>query len=152
MRLRGFTLVETLLVLVVASTFLLIGFSQFKKFEARIAEERFIQSFEQNYLYAQKNAIVTGFETQIVRPKGQDNIFQFETTSDEGFAFEEKVVLEIPASIKLGQCPGEHKFHGISGNNSTLSAYEFKCYVMKRTIKFQLQMGSGRYTKVIMLL
>lgn len=150
-RIRAFTLVESLLVFLLVAVMLLLTVTRFKALERRMTEERFLQSFEQNYLYTQKKEIVT-WKLSMMTYESATQSIEFKSTGEDMAEDGEKIYLAIPATVKLTSGKNTLIFKAGSGNNSTLVAYIFECSAMKRKVTYQLQLGSGRYEKTERLL
>ncbi|WP_071130605.1 competence type IV pilus minor pilin ComGD [Enterococcus timonensis] len=143
-KLSGFTLLESLIVLVAVSVLLLVGNVNFTRARNRLAEEQFIKTFETHYLYTQKMAMITGRQAQINASQDRRSLsFANQTTG----VWKNQFVLEVPETIISQSVPKTIFFQGISGRNGSLKSYIWRCETLRLEITYQIQMSNGRYTK-----
>ncbi|WP_429950473.1 competence type IV pilus minor pilin ComGD [Enterococcus sp. AZ101] len=142
---KGFTLIESLLVLSICITFILLPTLAIKKWKQVLSAEQFLSSFEKRLLFTQQMAIVNRLDTQIIFYE-QNQSFNFLIPRDGRKA--EKTVLEIPTVLRATG-PPKIIFKKGSGNNGNLSKFSFSWSEKEQLIEFQFQLGSGRYVKKI---
>ncbi|WP_271494386.1 competence type IV pilus minor pilin ComGD [Enterococcus sp. 5H] len=142
---KGFTLIESLLVLFICSIFLLLPTLSIKQWQRTLEVEQFLSSFEKRILLTQQMAIVNSVNTQILF-SDQGNRITF--ISPKISANLEEYQLIIPSSL-LADGPGKITFKKGSGNNGNLAKYSFVWEEKQQVIEFQFQLGSGRYVKKI---
>lgn len=147
-RFKSFTLVEALLVLVIVALFLLIPISRFEHLKGRYQEEQFIRRFEQEFLYTQQMAVVTGHYSYVYYRSATPH-FLFQHRFEGETVFREAAVI-FPSSVQRQIAPISLSFSGGSGRVGTLVVYKFRCKYLNYSVQYQLQMGSGRYTKTIL--
>lgn len=138
----GFTLLESLIVLLVCTVFTLLPILSLADYQQVIENEQFIESFEKNLLYTQQMAIVMNKDTQIIFNE-QTQVFHYIIEESK-----EIILKEVPTQIKA-KGPSKIVFKQGSGNNGNLSKYTFENQLKKQVIEFQFQLGSGRYVKKI---
>lgn len=142
---KGFTLIESLLVLSICTAFMLLPTLAIKKWKQVLEVERFLSSFEKRILLTQQMAIVNMLDTQMVFYE-QDQQIQF--IIPENRSKLEDMVLEVPAVLRATG-PRKIIFKKGSGNNGNLSKFSFSWIEKNQLIEFQFQLGSGRYVKKI---
>ena len=136
----GFTLVETLLVLLV--TIFLLGLPAVLSEQAlnEVTAACFFARFEKYLLYTQQVA-ATGTTDTTIDFSEEDQTLTFH-------AGEESKTLKI-LPLLVAQGPATLVFKMGTGNNGKLASYRFEWSAKGQCITFQMQMGSGRYVKKI---
>ncbi|WP_242586736.1 competence type IV pilus minor pilin ComGD [Candidatus Enterococcus ikei] len=142
---KGFTLIESMIVLLICTMFLLLPTLAINKWKQVLEVEQFLSTFEKHLLYTQQMAIVNTVDTQIIFFEQSQQI-NFMIPNNGQYLEEEP--LKIPASLK-GFGPNKITFKKGSGNNGRLSKFSFSWLEKKQLIEFQFQLGSGRYVKKI---
>lgn len=146
MKSSAFTLVEQLLVLLITSLVILLGYQSFQKGRQRYEEEHFIQAFEARYLATQKMAIVSTRDASIIWNRIKN---QFEFTYYEDKQLQHQLALSVPATVDVKKKALSLTFKKTSGRNGLMSEYIFDCSILKQRITYTIQMGNGRYVKKI---
>lgn len=144
---RGFTLIESLMVLFVCTIFILLPTLSINDWKDTLEVEQFLSSFEKKILFTQQMAVVTAIDTQILFFE-QEQQFHFSIPSN-GNKIEEMV--GIPAPLKAVG-PSKFTFKKDSGHNGKLSKFSFLWAEKNQLIEFQFQLGSGRFDKKIIQL
>lgn len=136
---KGFTLIESLLVIFICTMFLLLPTLAVNKWRQVLEVNQFLSSFEKQLLYTQQMAVIHSIDTQILflEERQELNFFTTEETS-----------LKVPQDLQATG-PSKIVFKSSSGNNGKLSKYSFSWTEKKQIIEFQFQLGSGRYVKQI---
>ncbi|MEI5991517.1 hypothetical protein A5881_003054 [Enterococcus termitis] len=142
---KGFTLIESLTVLFICTTFMLLPILAINKWKQVLDVEQFLSSFEKKLLFTQQMAIVNTSDTQIVFFEDSQQI-SFISSKRESVMGKES--LQIPEDLHATG-PSKIIFKRDSGNNGNLSKFSFLWTGKKKVIEFQFQMGSGRYVKKI---
>lgn len=142
---KGFTLIESLIVLFVCSIFILLPTLAINKWREVLEVEQFLSSFEKKMLFTQQMAVLNTLDTRIVFLEHSQQI-DFLVPKNEQII--KKIIVEIPASLKA-EGPKEIVFKNGSGNNGRLSKFSFYWTEKDQLIEFQFQLGSGRYVKKI---
>ncbi|MTD42339.1 prepilin-type N-terminal cleavage/methylation domain-containing protein [Erwinia sp. CPCC 100877] len=138
---QGFTLVETLIVLLVCSIFLFLPVLAIKEVKRSLEVDQFIAAFEKKLLFTQQLAIVDNHDTQVVFDEPRQEVYFLTSSSiKEGLA--------IPPDINMSG-PQKITFKKGTGNNGKLSKYSFFWKNKQLRIDCQFQLGSGRYVKTI---
>ncbi len=131
-RIKGFTLLESLLVFFICS-FVLFIFSNSVKQSVRIARaEIFILQFERLYKDTQRMAGL----------KRQQQTFG----AKKGALYSQQEILKIPEEVEINDF--SITFDQKAGNSSLQKITIFLPY-QKKTISYQLEIGSGKYKKRI---
>lgn len=145
MNMKGFTLIEILVVFLVCTLFMLLPTLAINKWRQIVEVDQFLSSFEKKMIFTQQMAVVNAVDTQIIFLEKNQHI-NFLIPKNEQIVEDE--ILEIPASLEIS---GSDKlaFKKGSGNISKLSKFSFLWKDKKQLIEFQFQLGSGRYIKKI---
>lgn len=142
---KGFTLIESLIVLSICTIFILLPTLAIKKWKQVLEVDQFLSSFEKKILFTQQMAVVNTMDTQIVFFEQQQQIHFLIPKNDAKFEAE---ILEIPTALKAVG-PDKLIFKKGSGNNGKLAKYSFSWTEKNQLIEFQFQLGSGRFVKKI---
>lgn len=148
--LKGYTLIEALLVLLVMAAFTLLPVLGVKNWQEDLLTYRFFNRFEKLLLTTQQVAIVEGRQTSVTCKVLSNQKIQvsFNYGRQMGSNPEEQLyVLLLPENITGLASMKQLTFHGGSGNPSHLLAYSFHWPKKQATISYQYQMGSGRFVK-----
>lgn len=142
---KGFTLIEILVVFLVCTLFMLLPTLAINKWRQIVEVDQFLSSFEKKMVFTQQMAVVNAVDTQIIFLEKNQHI-NFLIPKNEQIVEDE--ILEIPASLEIS---GSDKlaFKKGSGNINKLSKFSFLWKDKKQLIEFQFQLGSGRYIKKI---
>lgn len=144
MKKTAFTLLEQLLVLLIVSLLILLSHQSFQRGKERYEEEHFIQAFETRYLFTQKMAIISPYNSAIYWKNNQKT---FEFIYYEHQKSQNLHPLTVPTTVRVKKAPLTLTFVNISGHNGLLTEYIFACQASKKQITYTLQMGNGRYVK-----
>lgn len=142
---KGFTLLESLTVLFICTTFMLLPVLAINKWKQVLDVEQFLSSFEKKLLFTQQMAVVNTTDTQIIFYEDSQQI-HFASSKKESAMSKES--LQIPEVLDATG-PSKITFKKDSGNNGNLSKFSFVWTEKRKVIEFQFQMGSGRYVKKI---
>ncbi|EOT38179.1 competence type IV pilus minor pilin ComGD [Enterococcus columbae] len=137
----GFTLIELLCVLFIVSLVSTIGLHGFLGLKARVEQQVFFQTFENNLAYIHERAIIGGTAAYI--HSRQDYIaidFPYDGKAQE--------ILYAPSSIKVITI-NDLTFHQYTGTYGPISSFDFVDTLANQRITYQLFLGSGRYEKRI---
>lgn len=129
---RAFTLLESLLVLMITSFVLLLFTGSITKIVHVVRGELFVVQFENNYKNVQFLATATR-QPQLLSASGNKLIYGNKTNS-------------IPPEVRIDAF--SIKFDE-KGNNSSLKKLNIFLPFEQKTISYQLEMGSGKYKKTI---
>lgn len=151
---RAFTLVETLLVLAVISCFSLLPVLAVKRWQEELAVTHFFSRFEKMLLVSQQIAIIErdGTKVQVER---SSNLVKFVTegTNPEMESVREEdrfLPLEIPNLLKYsGGNTTEFSFIQDAGSPRKLTSVTFSRNDKPIKVKYQFQLGSGRFEKTV---
>lgn len=151
---RAFTLVEALLVLAVVSCFSLLPVLAVKGWQEELEVAHFFSRFEKMLLVSQQIAIIEGVGTK-VHVERSTNLVKFQTegtNAKTGTLHEEDRFppLEIPNPLKYsGGNTTEFSFIQDAGSPRKLTSVTFSRNDKSMKVKYQLQMGSGRFEKTV---
>ncbi|MGC6768327.1 competence type IV pilus minor pilin ComGD [Enterococcus sp. LJL128] len=137
---QGFTLIEALLVLLVAAFLISMPSLLLKQSQQNIIVGQFFMRFEKHLLYVQQMAIVSERDSGIYLNTKESRLIFSSANGEE--------ILNIPEELVV-QGPQKIVFKNGTGNNGSLSKYSFEWVSKKERIEFQFQMGNGRYVKKI---
>jgi competence protein ComGD len=132
LQIRAFTLLESLLVLLISSFVLLLFAGSMTKVVHLARGALFMARFENNYKSTQFLATATTQPQQIAINKGK-------------LTYASRT-LSVPSEVEVADFTV--KFDR-SGNNSSLQKLKFYLPEMKQTIIYQLEIGSGKYRKTV---
>lgn len=137
---KGFLLLESLLVLSIAASLLLIPQMMTKSATVAMEGELFKQNFESSVTAAQNYAVLSGKMTKIELFR-QSRKVTFSVLDDANHSFNH--TLAFPDSVSSSTNAIVIYFLGGSGNISNLDSITFK--INGKSAKFKFQLGSGRY-------
>ncbi|KAF1299089.1 hypothetical protein BAU15_00130 [Enterococcus sp. JM4C] len=141
-QLKGFTLIETLIALMVVTSFVFIPTLASAPLQKKIEVEQFFTTLEKRVLASQQAAI-TGMLPSEVQISAHS--IYFRTMISTGIKWAN---LEIPKELIYTGTP-KIVFAMNSGNNSSLKKMSFYWQAENKVISYQFQLGSGRYIKKI---
>ena len=140
----GYTLVETVVVLMVVCLFLGLPTLLLKNWQANIEVTRFFNEFERNIQLMQQKAIVTQEQTQIFLEPESQQIYFYQETLEEA----DTLLLRLPQGLSLAdKITRKIKFKGSSGHYSGMGRVVFFRENPQQKISYQFQIGSGKYSK-----
>ena len=134
----GFTLIESLLVLMVSSMFLFFPVVAIEYYQRSAEVLGFCARLEKG-LYA----IIDNTQTRAVYQAAPTP-----TVSFYGAATEPVTKIEVPPQLAMQAFP-DILFSSQSGNNSSLRRIVFYWQEKKQTISYKFLFGSGRYEKIV---
>lgn len=142
----GFTLIETLIVLAVVCSFVLLPTLAINKWQQRLEKVFFYYHFEKSSLHIQQVAIADQHSTRIDLYKDSRLIVFFTNHTELPWR-----KLEVPAEIRL-QSGDSILFKAGTGNISTTqpesgSIPQVVFFDDGKKITYQYQLGSGRFEK-----
>ena len=140
----GYTLFESLLLILLLTTILSFPVLAFSAWKNELAVYQFFSQFEKRIYTTQKIAIVNQIQTGFYWNNDENQIIFRMSQPDEA----SWKVLDIPDEITLKR-HASITFAAGTGNEGSLKAYQFYWEEKGQTITYQFQMGSGRYTKRI---
>lgn len=141
MKIRGFTLLESLTVLLIITLFTLLPVLSFYHWQQRMEVELFFDSFETMIQSAQHLAITR--QRVVKMTIGEEEIgyqmMENNTTLQR--------MIEIPEQLQLTTTSTQLDFPGISGNYSGLAKVTFDWPHQNQRVIYQFQLGSGRFER-----
>lgn len=140
----GYTLFESLLLILLLTTILSFPVLAFSAWKNELAVYQFFSQFEKRIYSTQKIAIVNQIQTGFYW-NSEENQIIFHVPNPDKINWE---VLDIPDEFTLKR-HASITFAARTGNESSLKAYQFYWEEKERTITYQFQIESGRYTKRI---
>ncbi|MDR0921948.1 MAG: type II secretion system GspH family protein [Lactobacillales bacterium] len=138
---RGYTLLETLIVLFVVSSFLFLPSLALDKFQQTQENQQFYGSFEKHVISAQELAITSVQECTIKLTENQRKI-----CFDFGMGKETRWQLTLPKNVVLDSSKGTIGFT-ISGSTKEIGNVVFMDKLSNKHVKYQFELGSGKYRK-----
>ncbi|MGX7059646.1 competence type IV pilus minor pilin ComGD [Vagococcus humatus] len=144
-KLASFTLIESLLVLLIITIIWLMPVLYTRYWEENIQTTIFFQSFEQKLLKAQEQAIISG------RPSYVNILFSNDKVDWHFFKLDQQPLeesLNIPTKV-TGLQDSHLVFLAYSGNISQIIKLTFTDHQHQEKIVYQFQLGSGKYEKKI---
>lgn len=139
--LRGFTLIESLLVLLVVTIFIGVPLLQINQWEERLVYQGFIEEFEQRLIQTQQSAIVFRKQTRVQTEKKSETI-EFAFYRGDGTFVIEK--LKIPKGVTI-QRSVFLRFMGMTGNVEQHHTFRFQTPYHSKYLEYVYQIGSGRF-------
>lgn len=149
----AFTVMESLLVLLVIASFSLLPVLSLKNWQEELTIQRFFSRFEKMVLVCQQIAIVEKRATGItVDPTTETVTFVTEATSGGsggGFSEDRFTPLAFPEAVKTQGTSSVSFGFTASGTGSPQKLLKFTFYVNggKNSVTYAIQMGSGRFAK-----
>lgn len=143
-QLAGFTLMETLVALVIVVGFVFLPTLALQRWQKNLEFEMFLARLERRILTTQQYAITHGKRTSInyggsYTPKVIYSSLKYDETATNE-------LLVIPQSIIVVEFTPIYFISG-SGNNGNLVSIYISSTEVKRKVKYQFQMGSGRFVR-----
>lgn len=138
---NGFTLVESLLVLLVVTLFLGLPMLQIRRWKERLEYQAFIDEFEQRLVQTQQSAIVFRRQTRVQTEKNTLTI-DFALYQVDGRFVVEK--LNIPKGVTI-QRNVYMSFIGKTGNVEQNHTFRFQTPFHNKYLDYVYQIGSGRF-------
>ncbi|WP_314063685.1 competence type IV pilus minor pilin ComGD [uncultured Vagococcus sp.] len=139
--LSGFTLVESLLVLLVVTLVLGLPTLQIRQWRERLEYQGFIEEFEQRLIQTQQSAIVFQRRTRVQTEKEASTIEFGFFKGDGRFVIE---TLSIPRGVTI-QRSVSLSFIGKSGNVEQHHTFRFQTPYHEQYLEYVYQIGSGRF-------
>lgn len=140
-RYSGFTLVESLLVLLVVTFLLGLPMLQIRQWQERLAYQAFIEEFEQRLIQTQQSAIVFRGQTRVQTEQNTSTI-EFRLFQVDGKY--EVETITIPKGVTIQRsvllC-----FMSKSGNVEQNNTFRFKTPYHEKYLDYVYQIGSGRF-------
>lgn len=129
---KGFTLIEALLVLMITSFILLYFSSDLTKTLKFVQNQLFILTFENAYKDAQADAGLLGIRTSF--------------SSKNEILMSRSEIINVPNEILIDDF---NIIFNEKGENSSLSKIKIRIPLENKIITYQLEMGSGKYKETI---
>lgn len=137
---KGFTLVETLVVLSLIWIFILIPVIPFQSIQEETETKQFFKELEATMTLFQNHAILNGETTRFeTRPAAGE--IAFRVVTDRNHPMNDN--LKIPEHIELVSASRVYRFISGSGNQGNLNPIRFK--TDSELIVVQFSLGSGRF-------
>lgn len=138
---QGFTLIESLLVLMVVGVFISLPLLKVGSWRERVAYQAFIREFEQRLVQTQQSAIVTREKTRVVSIENGSTIqFIFFQRNNQSL----KEELAIPKGVRV-QRGTTLIFSPRTGNVEQAHTFRFETPYHQEYLEYVYQIGSGRY-------
>lgn len=137
---KGFTLIESLLVLFILSLLLLIPPTVASSYKNRIQEELFLYEVRNQISFMQNYAVVTG-ELTSFRTFPENDLISFRPNYDYQHPYRQNVY--APETVSIEKPGKEIKFNRKSGYNNRPKRIVFN--FEKEKVELVFQMGGGKY-------
>lgn len=136
---EGFTLLESLLVLLCIGVFFTVPLIAIKNWQEKAEIEHFFTQLERNIQKTHQSAIVDGKTTAITQSKKKKRlVFEY-------FYHWEKYPVEFPMLDSLELMSDELiEFSGVTGNIKEINGIKIRDTVNKRIVTYSFQLGSGK--------
>jgi competence protein ComGD len=144
-KLRGFTLVESLLVLLVVSIFIFLPVVAMNQYQAHFQVWGFCARLERGLANAQQTAIIDERETRATYSSSPVPTIYFHSTITGEMKLE---AIEVPSQLSVKAFPAL-TFSSQSGNYTQMKLLEFIWLDQQKQITYKFLFGSGRYDKII---
>lgn len=141
-KMPAFTLAESLVVLVVITSFLLIPVLILRPAEEKVKVEIFLAQFEQNFLLLQQTAIAQQVGTTLEINR-EEQLLHFKISEHKSYPD-----LQIPTELSY-KMPDSITISATTGNYSGMDTVTFEWENRNQRIEYVYQMGSGRFVKTI---
>ncbi|MGX6978831.1 competence type IV pilus minor pilin ComGD [Vagococcus elongatus] len=142
-RYGGFTLIESLLVLLVVSVMLGLPYLSFHRWGERMNAIYFFSEFEAYYHRTQLSAMTSSMPCTIYVKK-KEVIFIYRDLA----ARQQLVSLDLPAEVTTS-ADFSIQINGTSGNTKDMKSFNFFNTASKETVTYKIQLGSGKLDKEI---
>ncbi|GMA48393.1 competence type IV pilus minor pilin ComGD [Tetragenococcus muriaticus] len=136
---RGFTLIESLLVLFVITLFVALPSVAVKEAKETLEVMHFLDRFEKNILATQQAAITSNKRTRMI---------QRDTTTEYYFYTESIEKLVMPKDLRASRIKTLY-FNSGTGNNSSLQELHFYWNKNKQKITYRFLFARGHYEKKV---
>lgn len=139
---EGFTLIETLIVLLISSILLLVPTLSMERLTEELEINLFFHELTSNLTLMQNQAIMGGRGTKVsfLETKERDYI-TFDV--NVGHPLNREMILDRPYHLVAKNKPEEFRFKGGTGNITSSST--IKIYTTKGQYKLTYLLGSGRF-------
>lgn len=143
----GFTLIESLLVLLVVMSLLYYPIQQWHRWQEELVVEDFFQLFELHLVSAQFSSISYHKRASALVVRGESYITFFYQRNGQD-SEKETILLTIPIELEVVKNTTLH-YIGRTGNVSEIVNFKFKQQSNDRVYIYQFYLGSGRFVKKI---
>lgn len=138
----AFTLLETLLVLLVVSLFVMLPAVTLKNAKESLEVRHFLDHFEKEILLTQQTAITSAYMTKMIQSDSRRQYY---------FYADETLRLDLPEDLTASKVEPVY-FKGSSGNNSSLQSLNFYWEKENKKITYRFKFARGHYEKEITVL
>lgn len=142
---RGFTMVESLIVLLVVSIFVFLPLVAIDRYQAYFEVWGFCARLEKGLAVAQQTAIIDARETKVAYSDSPIPTIYFHSTITGEIKMEP---LEVPSQLAVRVFP-VLTFTSQSGNYTRMETLRFEWLDQQKSIIYKFLFGSGRYDKII---
>lgn len=143
---RGYTLLESLLVLLVVSFLILLPVLKGQALQEKNEESLFFKSFERSLVRSQTAAIL---HYQICRVQAQVGQEVIDLSLVDGRGIKIREILQVPKSVTI-LTNTTVTFKAGSGNIQKIVSFKFQRKWHNQLIHYQFYLGSGRFAKKIL--
>lgn len=143
---RGFTVFESLLVLLITSLLILLPVLKGQSLQENNEERLFFKSFERSLVRSQTAAILH-FQVCRVQAQVGREVIEFSLVDGRGIKIRE--VLQVPKTVTI-ITNTTVAFKAGSGNIQKIVSFKFQRTFHNQIIDYQFYLGSGRFVKKIL--
>lgn len=141
-RWQGFTLIETIIVLMIVSLFVFLPTVATKELKETVEVQQFLNRFEKQLHLAQQSAIVSGRTTTVFPADLVERVWVFRM-------YDQRVELPIPDGL-TGNRAATIRFTGVTGTSSSVGKkFTFTWNKKQQKIIYEFLFGRGHYVKRI---
>ena len=144
MKYKGFTLLESMLVLSILSVFIFLPILSIRSITETLQVTHFFAQLEKNLLVCQQTAIVSNRSTYLAQASGQRQVLNFRLSPGEWLE-----PLPVPESLTVGNLSGKITFTGGTGNADASRKILFTWPKQQQQITYKFLFGKGRFEQEI---
>ena len=141
---RGFTLIESLMVMFILSFFILVPVLSVKSVTTTMEVTHFFEQLEKNLLVCQQTAIISNRTTDISQNDAQQRSLNFRLAPGEWLP-----PLSVPESLTIANLSGKITFAGGTGNADATRKILFTWPQKKQQITYKFLFGKGRFEQEV---
>lgn len=141
-KLLGYTLIESLIVLLVISIFATLPVVVLPRLKEKLEVYQFLNQFEKYTLLTQQVAILSNQFTGISRAADNQNQIVF------SLEYEKNIILTLPKELRVSSFRSKN-FYKNTGNIDRLENIRFTWKTENKWIDYTFLLGKGHYDKTI---
>lgn len=138
----GYTLVEVLIVLLLASLFVGLPVTVLPRFQENLSVHQFFNQFDKNILLTQQSSLFSDAFTDIYKEAEGERRLVFDLDQDG------RIILPLPPGLTVKDFP-LIRFNKDTGSTSRLAKIYFTWQSRKQQVVYTFLLGKGHYEKEI---